>query len=115
MPDHSKPPAPTVKRIPVSELRELFDYEKYWERAERGELHRVVIGRHIPDAPGEPVGTESQMISIRRDDGFEVARVHAYIRPDKTIGASGKPDPKIVYDPTGNVLYMQECKPKEKQ
>jgi len=97
----------------VSELRELFDYENYWERAQRGEFHKVVISSHVPDAPKEPIGTESQMISIRRGDGFEVARAHAYIRPDKTIGASGKPDPKIVYDQTGNVLYMQERKPKE--
>lgn len=43
-------------------------------------------------------------------DGFEVARVHAYVRPDGSLGASGKADPKIVYDEIGNVLYMQERK-----
>jgi hypothetical protein len=50
------------------------------------------------------------LISLRQLDGFEVARVHAYIRPDGKIGASGKPDPKIVYDEIGNVLYLQEKK-----
>ena len=50
------------------------------------------------------------MISIRRENGLEVARVHAYMRPDGSIGGSGKADPKIVYDEIGNVLYMQESK-----
>jgi hypothetical protein len=110
MSDHSKRPMPLVKRIPVSELRQLFDYANYWERAQKGEFHKMVISRHIPDAPNEPIGTESQLISIRQQNGFEVARIHAYMRPDGEIGASGKPDPKIVYDETGNVLYMQEKK-----
>ena len=111
MSDHSKRQPPLVKRIPVGDLRELFGYVNYWERASKGEFHKVVIGRHLPDLKTEPPGTESQMISIRNPDNFEVARVHAYIRPDGSIGASGKPDPKIVYDETGNVLYMQERKP----
>jgi hypothetical protein len=110
MPDHSNRRSPTVKRISVAELRQLFDYANYWGRLQKGELHQVVIDRHTPDSNTEPPGTESQMISIRQPDGFEVARVHAYIRPDKSLGASGKPDPKIVYDETGNVLYMQERK-----
>lgn len=94
----------------MSELRQLFDHLNYWGRAERGELHKVVIGRHEPGSTTEPKGTESQMISIRRVDEFEMARVHAYVRPDGTLGASGKPDPKIVFDEVGHVLYLQEKK-----
>lgn len=70
----------------------------------------MVIGRHTPDSKNEPPGTESQMISIRDSDGFEVARVHAYVRPDGSLGASGKPDPKTVYDEVGNIVYMQQKK-----
>jgi hypothetical protein len=112
MPDHSKRPTPLVKRIPVPELRRLFDYSNYWERATKGEFDKVVIGRHTPDSKNEPPGTESQMISIRDKKGFEVARVHAYVRPDKTLGASGKPDPKAVYDEVGHTIYLQERKQK---
>jgi len=112
MSDHSNRRTPLVKRIPVSELRQLFDYANYWDRAAKGEYLKVVIGRHTPDSKSEPPGTESQMISIQRIDGFEVARVHAYVRPDGSLGASGKPDPKAVYDEIGNVLYLQERKGK---
>lgn len=94
----------------MTALRQLFDHTDYWERAEKGEYHKVVIGKHKPDSKNEPAGTESQIISIRREDGFEIARIHAYVRPDGSLGASGKPDPKIVYDEPGNVLYMQEKK-----
>lgn len=27
--------------------------------------------------------------------GVEIARAHRYLRPDGTLGASGKPDPKL--------------------
>jgi len=37
------------------------------------------------------------MVSYRDASGNEVARVHQYLRPDGTIGASGKPDPKRVF------------------
>lgn len=43
----------------------------------------------------EPAGTVSQMLQYWRD-GVEVALVHQYTRPDGTIGASGRPDPKKV-------------------
>ena len=110
MSDHSNRRGPLVKRIPIADLRELFGHADYWARTSKGEFHKIVIGRHTPDLKTEPPGTESQIISIRKSDDFEVARVHAYIRPDGSIGASGKPDPKIVYDEAGDVLYMQERK-----
>ena len=112
MSDHSKRRTPLVKRIPESELRQLFNHFNYWDRAANGEYHKVVIGRHTPNSKSEPPGTESQMISIRDANDFEVARIHAYVRPDGTLGASGKPDPKAVYDEVGDVVYLQERKSK---
>ena len=50
----------------------------------------------IPPPPGEPRGTRSQYISYFDEAGNEVARVHRYLRPDGSIGASGLPDPKAV-------------------
>jgi hypothetical protein len=46
------------------------------------------------------------MVSYLDSDGNEVARVHQYLRPDGTIGASGKPDPKRLLD--GGILYYLE-------
>jgi hypothetical protein len=112
MSDHSKRQTPLVKRIPESELRQLFGYCNYWGRASKGEFHKVVISRHVPESKNEPAGTESQIISIRTADEFEVARVHAYVRPDGSLGASGKPDPKAVYDEMGNTIYLQQRKKK---
>ncbi len=105
---HSRP---TVKRVPHHERRKVFNEAKIWERTIAGEFDAVVLSRGAPSSPSEPPGTESQMISIRRKtDRAEVARVHAYIRPDNSIGGHGKPDPKIVLDESRNLLLMEERK-----
>ncbi len=84
---------------------EIFNEGQYWEMVKRGELLEIVLEDRIPALilANEPAGTHSQMISYRDKDGNEVARVHQYLRPDKTIGASGRPDPKRVL--VGNILY----------
>jgi hypothetical protein len=106
--DNSNPKAWEIIRISVKELRRKFNEGQFWDRANRGELTKVVLSRHIPASSNEPPGTESQIISLRDANGHEVARVHAYIRPDNTLSASGLPDPKIVEE--GNARYMQERK-----
>lgn len=87
---------------------------RIWERAVAGEFDIKVIGRGKPTSSDEPPGTESQMLSIRRKgSGFEVARAHAYVRTDGSIGGKGKrPDPKIVLDETRNLLLLEEKKSK---
>jgi hypothetical protein len=51
----------------------------------------------------EPAGTRSQMVAYF--DGLRrVALLHRYLRPDGTVGASGMPDPKELFD--GDVLYF---------
>lgn len=84
---------------------EIFNREQYWERVQRGELQTVLLEEHIPQYVTKdiPAGTRSQMISYRDAADNEVARVHQYLKPDGTIGASGRPDPKrILFD---GVLY----------
>ena len=44
--------------------------------------------------PSEPPGTLSQVLEYYDADGQMLVLVHQYLRPDGTIGASGKPDPK---------------------
>jgi hypothetical protein len=45
---------------------------------------------------------------FRTEDAYnnEVARVHQYLRPDGTIGGSGRPDPKKVLYLYQGILYL---------
>lgn len=49
-------------------------------------------------AANEPFCTYSQMVSYRDTQNKEIARVHQYLRPDGSIGASEKPDPKRLFE-----------------
>ena len=108
MSHHSNPKTLEVKRLSNKELRQKFNDGRFWERAKTGELSKVILSRHIPYSSNEPIGTESQIVSLRDSNDEEVARVHIYLRPDGTFGGSSKPDPKIVLE--GNTLYIQEKK-----
>ena len=47
---------------------------------------------------GEPYCTKSQFVKyIDKNSLKEIAWAHQYLRPDFTIGASGKPDPKMIF------------------
>ncbi len=87
-------------------MQDRFNKGKYWERMRQGEFAAVVIdqGQPQPDvASKEPNGTVSQMVSYRDAQDDEIARVHQYLRPDGTLGASGLPDPKRLLE--AGVLY----------
>ncbi len=88
-----------------TELRAVFNRERYWERAKGGELTSVLMKDRHPSLSKakEPFCTKSQMVSYRDGAGNEVVRVHQYLRPDGTLGASGRPDPKLLL--MNGVLY----------
>lgn len=93
-----------------------FNEGKYWERAKSGEFHMIVLEDRHPSltAANEPFCTQSQMISyVHVHTGEEIARVHQYLRPDRTIGASGKPDPKRLME--NGTLYRLPKKIKTNQ
>jgi len=93
-----------VVRVLEPELRQRFNTGRFWERVQAGELTAYEIDRGVPGPnKGEPPGTISQMMSYRDRDDNEVARVHQYLRPDGSLGASGRPDPKRLLD--GEILY----------
>lgn len=74
-------------------LRQLFNDGQFFERMQRGEL-RARIDRDNPASlGGQPVRTQS--VSYL-DGATIVAVVHQYLRPDGSLAASGKPDPKLV-------------------
>ena len=87
-----------ICRVLESKMRELFN-EKVFPRVKTGELSALVrrSGHPSPPKADEPFCTRSQEISYLDQNNREVARAHRYLRPDGTIGASGKPDPKRVF------------------
>ncbi len=93
----------------------MFNEGGYWERAKNGEFAVVTLEDRHPalTLANEPHCTRSQMLSYRDADDYEVARVHQYLRPDGTIGASGKPDPKRLFK--DGELYRLEKKPRSGQ
>ncbi len=90
-----RPPPPT-RRVPKSQIRKRFNDDRYWERAQAGEFWQRVLSNRHPSAPRarEPFCTRSQIIAYFGTAGEKVAIVHQYLRPDGTIGAGGRPDPK---------------------
>jgi hypothetical protein len=99
---------PPSQRISVWDLRKLFNDGGYWAKAQAGELCQQLMTDRHPSSPkaNVPICTQSQLISYLNAAGQEIARVHQYLQPDGTLGASGKPDPKrllhegILYFPT---------------
>lgn len=86
-------------------MQKRFNEGKYWDRLKNGEYTALIRETRHPSlmAANEPFCTQSQMVSFLDADNNEVARVHQYLRPDGTIGASGKPDPKRLLE--NNILY----------
>lgn len=86
-------------------MQRKFNDGQYWEKLLAGELRPELLEDRHPalTTANEPYCTRSQMISYVAPDGKEVARVHQYLRPDGTIGASGRPDPKRLLE--GGILY----------
>lgn len=78
----------------------MFNDGAYLERLSRGELTMVVIADRQPrvlNAGQGPPGTRSQIVQLRRRDGSVVVQLHRYLRPDGSLGASGRMDPKRIY------------------
>lgn len=89
------------KEVSPSELRQLFNEKRYWERAQEGEFTQIVLETRHPSLPlaNEPVCTKSQIVAYRDRRGRNVAIVHQYLRTDGTLGLSGRPDPKrVIYN-----------------
>ena len=103
---------PRIERIGQDEMRRRFNEARFDERATAGELAIAVLEDRHPalTAASEPICTRSQMISYRDPAGNELARAHRYLRNDGSVGASGHPDPKRVYE--GGILYRLEKKSK---
>jgi hypothetical protein len=89
------------------DLRQLFNDNGILEKAASGELtvKDVKDGHPSPPAAKEPICTQSQLLAYLTLDGKKVAEAHQYLRPDGTVGASGRPDPKEVFH-DGTLYYL---------
>lgn len=91
------PPPERAKRVTPERMRTLFRNSQLPEHISQGILQPVVLKDSViqnPVAKGEPPGTRSQIIRYNDESGRWVVEVHQYLRPNGSIGASGKPDPK---------------------
>jgi hypothetical protein len=86
---------PVLKIVTSQELQELFNNGGYRHRVLGGEFSQKLLREGKPRAGvNEPPGTKSQIIAYLDAKGRMIAVVHQYLRPDGTLGASGRPDPK---------------------
>jgi hypothetical protein len=97
---------PSQRSVGEDELRRLFNNNRYWERLQDGEFTQSVRRRkHLGAAkPDLPLCTHSEVLEYRDKSSQQIAVVHQYVRPDGTIGGSGKPDPKMVR--VGDIIYI---------
>ena len=87
-------------------MQRIFNDNGFLQKIQSGEYTPVYLkdGHPSPVPAFEPFCTRSQMISYRDAAGQEIVRVHQYLRPDNTLGASGMPDPKRLL--WRNTLYV---------
>lgn len=86
---------PPERRVSSEELRRTFNDGGLWEAAQAGDF--VIHVRRSGPAPakaGQPAGTLTQMVEYFAVDGRMMALVHQYLRPDGTIGGSGRAGPQ---------------------
>lgn len=98
---------PRRRLVQAHELRRMFNEGRYVEREREGELVAYTQGNRHPSPPlsFEPFCTVSQTVHYyTRSSLKKVAIAHCYLRPDGTLGASGLPDPKAIFD--GDTLYI---------
>ena len=101
------PPDDRVKRVPVDTIRSLFNGSQYPDLIRTGNLIPQELRNSILQKPrlkGEPPGTRSQVIRYLDGKGQWVVEVHQYLRPNGTLGGSGKPDPKRLR--IGDTVYI---------
>ena len=84
-----------IRRVPEHEIRRIFNDGGIYEARLRNDLLEVVESERLAHAAyGQPEGTISRLSWYFTPQLERVALVHQFIRPDGTLGASGRPDPK---------------------
>lgn len=100
-----------VKYISPENIRRMFNESQYPILiAEEEIIPQVLRDDHLkePQKKGEPSCTHGQMIRYVDKAGQWVVEVFQYLRPNGTIGGSGKPDPKRLR--IENTVYIVDPK-----
>jgi hypothetical protein len=92
--------------VSADALRQRFAQGDYLTRAANGEFGCCLADEKRPRSGDEPPGTRSLMVSYVTDELVRIFLVHLYLRPDGTLGASGKPDPQWLFE--DGVVYAAE-------
>ena len=107
----SPPHQQLVKRLSPNSIREMFNKSQYPKMIEDGRLvadQPYLRDDHLkePQKRKEPWCTRAQTIRYRDRAGQWAVVIFQYLRPDNTIGGSGRPDPKRLR--IGNRVFIVE-------
>lgn len=97
-----------IEEVTPETIRSAFNNSQYPSLIANGQLaSEVVRDSHLehPEDRSEPWCTRSQMIRYRDARGRLLVEVHQYLRPDGTLGASGRADPKRLRQ-GARILYV---------
>ena len=84
----------------------MFNDGGFLERARAGKFREEVKASNhpSPQKSKQPYCTTSEILTYYdANTGLKVAEVHQYVRPDGSLGGSGLPDPKRLYN--DGILY----------
>lgn len=87
----------------------MFNKSQYPDMIADGRLmSKCLRNDHLkePETKREPYCTRGQMIRYLDSTGQWAVEVFQYLRPDKTIGGSGRPDPKRLR--IGDTVFIAE-------
>jgi len=96
-----------VQYLTPQTIRQMFNESQYPTMIANGVLTPTFLrNAHLkePQKAGEPLCTHGQLIRYRDQTGQWVVEVFQYLRPDNTIGGSGRPDPKRLR--IGNTVFI---------
>jgi hypothetical protein len=101
-----------IEQVPASIIRRFFNEGQFYQSAINGDLTTVLRpggSRHLKKLPENiPYCSHSQIIVYLDADGETVALAHQYLLPDGSIGASGLPDPKLLFLPERILQHKKE-------
>ena len=96
-----------TRRVSEFELRRLFNDGRYYERAQAREFRTVIVSENRRQGGDRRIrNSKSQIVEYWDKFGTLIARVHQYRMADGSLGASGRPDPKLLRHE--GVLYRLE-------
>jgi hypothetical protein len=99
---------PSIRRVSDVRIREIFNSSQHPAAIQNREyIEQILSDDPVPAATARrrrwPRGTRSQYVRYLNSRREVMVEVHRFRKPDGTLAASGRPDPKLVR--IGNVIY----------